>query len=313
MKSKFLELSNPCAEKWEEMTPTEKGRYCALCAKNVIDFTKMSHSEITEIMRKSNGNICGRITKNQLNMPLFVGAPNSSQHFPYANIAAGLLIATSLIAAPTSQGKTIQLNTETVQTTNSEIKSDKKQNKAKPHEDRTSAVKMFKGRVTVNQGEPVENAELIFVTVQKMIITHTAKDGTFSMEIPLNLIDDDNVLRVTYRDIVRPDSSDRYFYLEDEDYILSKNDMDSEYKITAQTKRYILGMMGVENRSGDPIVLENGVELDYKEFMKAMYNEKSSISVDTKETHYFESEIAIAIYGEKAKYGLIIITEEIED
>ncbi|MGQ7947736.1 hypothetical protein [Flavobacterium sp. WC2509] len=39
MKNKFLKLDNPCSEKWKDMKPKDKGNYCDLCSKKVIDFT----------------------------------------------------------------------------------------------------------------------------------------------------------------------------------------------------------------------------------------------------------------------------------
>ena len=60
-------IPKPCHEDWNAMTPTEQGRFCSQCSKNVTDFTQMSDKEITIYFRQnSSSNICGRFRKDQL-------------------------------------------------------------------------------------------------------------------------------------------------------------------------------------------------------------------------------------------------------
>ena len=37
-----LSIPEPCHENWQQMTPTEQGRYCNACAKEVVVLTKES-------------------------------------------------------------------------------------------------------------------------------------------------------------------------------------------------------------------------------------------------------------------------------
>jgi hypothetical protein len=62
-------IPNPCHEDWNKMTPNEKGRYCGICNKTVIDFSKMSKIEIQDYFRNiANGSkICGSFNSKQLN------------------------------------------------------------------------------------------------------------------------------------------------------------------------------------------------------------------------------------------------------
>lgn len=62
----YLFILTPCHENWDEMTPTEKGRFCAACQKQVIDFTTFSDTEIVTFLQK-NPLACGRFYKKQLN------------------------------------------------------------------------------------------------------------------------------------------------------------------------------------------------------------------------------------------------------
>jgi hypothetical protein len=48
-----MTIPQPCDENWGDMTPTEKGRFCASCCKQVIDFTNMSDSQLAAFFRKS--------------------------------------------------------------------------------------------------------------------------------------------------------------------------------------------------------------------------------------------------------------------
>jgi len=63
-------IPEPCHEKWDEMTPTEKGAFCQKCALEVTDFTKKSPYEIRDILTQKfqkKERSCGHITQRQLN------------------------------------------------------------------------------------------------------------------------------------------------------------------------------------------------------------------------------------------------------
>jgi hypothetical protein len=63
-----LQVPTPCHENWEDMTQTEKGRFCASCQKQVIDFSNKSDREIAMFFKKpSSGSVCGRFVEDQLN------------------------------------------------------------------------------------------------------------------------------------------------------------------------------------------------------------------------------------------------------
>jgi hypothetical protein len=69
MSSPFY-IPEPCHESWNKMSTTEKGRYCQVCTKEVVDFTSKSQPEIVNILQQSQGNTCGRFKISQLNVPV---------------------------------------------------------------------------------------------------------------------------------------------------------------------------------------------------------------------------------------------------
>lgn len=67
MKKIQLSIPAPCYENWDAMTPTRQGRYCNACAKEVIDFSNMSDSEVLHyFLKKKNDTVCGRVFPDQL-------------------------------------------------------------------------------------------------------------------------------------------------------------------------------------------------------------------------------------------------------
>ncbi|QSW90792.1 hypothetical protein J0383_08275 [Flavobacterium endoglycinae] len=62
-----ISIPEPCHENWDNMTPTENGRFCMSCAKTVIDFSVMLPEEIKRYFAEhQNERICGRFKKSQL-------------------------------------------------------------------------------------------------------------------------------------------------------------------------------------------------------------------------------------------------------
>lgn len=61
-----LTIPKPCHENWNQMTPEEKGRHCAVCQKVVRDFTRMNTDEILKELNTSGSEVCGRVNADQL-------------------------------------------------------------------------------------------------------------------------------------------------------------------------------------------------------------------------------------------------------
>lgn len=64
---KNIHIPNPCSENWELMTSQEKGKFCDVCNKCVIDFTQKAPEEIQQIFKdKKEDHLCGRFYNHQL-------------------------------------------------------------------------------------------------------------------------------------------------------------------------------------------------------------------------------------------------------
>ena len=84
------------------MTPADKGRFCLNCQKTVTDFSKLSDTELIELLQSKQASTCGRFLPEQLNRVLTTSIPaQDRRRTPFMPIAA---IATALtIMAPSAK------------------------------------------------------------------------------------------------------------------------------------------------------------------------------------------------------------------
>lgn len=62
-----LSIPEPCHENWQHMTPTQQGRYCNACAKEVVDFSMMTDTEVLNYFTTlTHEKVCGRALPAQL-------------------------------------------------------------------------------------------------------------------------------------------------------------------------------------------------------------------------------------------------------
>lgn len=55
-----ISIPEPCHEDWDKMTINTKGRFCASCAKTVVDFTQSTPQEIYQHLQ-THPKTCGRV------------------------------------------------------------------------------------------------------------------------------------------------------------------------------------------------------------------------------------------------------------
>jgi len=72
-----INIPKPCSEKWNQMSPNQKGRFCNSCQKTVYDFSSLpDHAVIRKI--KSESALCGRFSAVQLNRELVASKKKST-------------------------------------------------------------------------------------------------------------------------------------------------------------------------------------------------------------------------------------------
>ncbi len=105
-KSITIRIPEPCHEDWQKMTPTEKGKFCQVCTKEVVDFTTKRDEDLVKIL--SNGkNICGRFKKSQLNREVKLERKSGMSLAPYA---ASLLLPLSLLSTSEVNSRSINVS-----------------------------------------------------------------------------------------------------------------------------------------------------------------------------------------------------------
>lgn len=96
MKRNFtLAIPTPCHEKWDQFTPTQKGRFCGSCQKEVIDFTAWSEEQIKHYFTHMPTSTCGRFAPHQLTTYKNYSLKNSKPQTRWAAVLAFLLVLVS--------------------------------------------------------------------------------------------------------------------------------------------------------------------------------------------------------------------------
>jgi hypothetical protein len=91
-----LDITQPCNQNWEQMSPSHEGRYCVSCQKSVVDFSSMSDKDIFQYMQQATHAVCGRFNDDQLQKvlkPVANGSPVPYRKNIWQLIMAGTLFA----------------------------------------------------------------------------------------------------------------------------------------------------------------------------------------------------------------------------
>jgi hypothetical protein len=108
MKKKFtLEIASPCSENFDKMIPNATGSFCNSCAKNVIDFSRKSNSEIAKFIAETKDqNICARMKVTQLEQEFVHHEISKINNLKYAAVAASILLASNVVGQEKTPIKT---------------------------------------------------------------------------------------------------------------------------------------------------------------------------------------------------------------
>lgn len=112
MKKQFsLKIENPCDAKFSEMTPNANGSFCSSCAKNVIDLSRKTNSEVAKILANSKDtSICARLKTSQLDQIFEHNEVSKLNSFKYATAIAASVFMTSNVVAQDKEPLKIEVD-----------------------------------------------------------------------------------------------------------------------------------------------------------------------------------------------------------
>ena len=103
MKQAPIQLTFSCQEDLETMSCTSKGKFCNACQKEVIDFTKMSRTQLDEI-RKGQPELCGIFLPEQLDPSLHpIEFPNVKSWAFFSSILVSLNVSNLSAQVPVEE------------------------------------------------------------------------------------------------------------------------------------------------------------------------------------------------------------------
>ena len=174
MTPKFkISIPEPCHEDWSKMTPTEKGRYCKACSKEVIDFTHFSNEALHKRITQGES-LCGRFLQHQLDTPLTIERKKNSISF--SKIAATLALPLSVISTNISNAQESKPKTEQTINTSKTYTSLGIGMQHRPLKPLTSTLS---GTVTDESGLPLPGVNIIVKGTTRG--TQTDFDGNYSI------------------------------------------------------------------------------------------------------------------------------------
>ena len=294
---KFIKTNQEsCSENWNKMTPTEKGKICDSCSTKVIDFTKLTQSEILNELRNSNEKICSRIKQSQIETPL-INFNLKTSIFKRSKTFASLILISSIInninAGSIRPIKSLVLNKELTIEKNKYI--------------------IYRGNIfseTLNKN--IRNVKIEFITLNKTYTTYSSKNGKFKLKIPTTQIKENNIIKISFNDIIEdyPKTLEEFekatcpVCLYDTQIInLSQNELNKPLNLKVKGHMPYLGSSDfilIGSKGKIPLVYYKGKEITYDEFKKDRKLKKYT------EINYFSHKYVKDLCGKENKYGIYI-------
>jgi hypothetical protein len=183
-----LSILQPCHESWKDMTPADKGRFCLNCQKTVTDFTRLSDTELIELLRSKQASNCGRFLPEQLGRvlttPLTV---HDRRRKPFMSIAA---IVTALTIVPP-----FAKAANTPEKVQCSVDNEGKQTATLiPHQDPAS----FISGIVLTDGDALPLPGATVKIKNTHIGTQADQSGNFRLRIPDNFKKKVMILEVTF-------------------------------------------------------------------------------------------------------------------
>jgi hypothetical protein len=120
--SQKIKMKFVCDENWDEMTPTQSGRYCNVCEKNVEDFTKFPLHVVQEKTKHNIEKKCGSFKIEHID-PSIIRPIETPKYLKYVTFVSTLLLTVSSNHAYAQLRKNVKI--ERVETRLTELKPEK--------------------------------------------------------------------------------------------------------------------------------------------------------------------------------------------
>lgn len=195
-----VHIPQPCHERWTDMQPQERGRFCASCQKVVTDYTTCSDQELVRRLSQSSHSGCGRFRDDQLNRPL---AAFDAEGTPIWRHWLSLLTF-GLLSWQTARAQ-VSLSTPSAPTTTVRPDSLPVFQPIKRNSETDEGQKwLIEGRVmfkdTNGNITPLSGADVTVGQQLRGVITRTDQDGAFQVKIPTKNQDGQLHIRVFTKD-----------------------------------------------------------------------------------------------------------------
>ena len=91
-----FKVSSPCPASWDRMTGDNMIRFCGQCKLNVYNLAEMSREEVAAVVRKTGGQLCGRIYVRADRMATVGDCPRGAMR---KRVRRGVMVAAILVIA----------------------------------------------------------------------------------------------------------------------------------------------------------------------------------------------------------------------
>ena len=169
-----LSIPEPCHENWQQMTPTQQGRFCNACAKEVIDFSSMTDIQVLNYFTNlTHANVCGRALPEQLDRIISRPEQPKKRLFWYWNYVAMFFTKGNSAAAQSCTKPA----TELAPVNNSNLRGEM----IVVDELKKNGSRVITGKVTDKDGNPVSFASIIIKGTNTGVSADA--NGTYSLKI----------------------------------------------------------------------------------------------------------------------------------
>lgn len=210
-----LTIPEPCTQNWNDMTPNSKGRHCDSCQKTVVDFSNYTDKELVEFFKKTQGEVCGRISSYQFNRPMPIIEKSNNTFFHRALFGGALLAG----IAGTAKGQLFNHSAAPIMVPiyNSSVYTFAKEDHSQTGTKHNSTRKVYGKVVDDNTKEPIQNVEVSLDGSSDYASTDST--GKFELNIPDSLagkelkIEFYNTWHKSVEVIVAPNKRDTQLYV----------------------------------------------------------------------------------------------------